>query len=190
MEPGKRHAIDLESVEMRINENSSDDGIECYTRATDQTGDGFLLVVITLVQQSWLGKYSRRGICIDDTFNLTRYSLRLATVIVADQYDMGLPGAYLLSNRMTEDEVYKLFVTIKGKVPNFDPKLFTTDDTNSFYNGFLRAFPSSFCLKVSSVLFFAEVISKEKKPSKWNRNLCPYIHQMSSISARYASDET
>ncbi|KAK5979432.1 hypothetical protein GCK32_004384 [Trichostrongylus colubriformis] len=65
------------------------------------------------------GKYSRHGVCIDDTFNLTRYSLRLATVIVADEYDMGLPGAYLLSHRMTEDEVYQLLVAIKRRSPNY-----------------------------------------------------------------------
>ncbi|KAK6017666.1 hypothetical protein OSTOST_16808 [Ostertagia ostertagi] len=131
-----------------------------YVRPFDESGDGFLLVVITPVQVSWLREYSRRGISLDDTFNLTRYSLRLATVIVADEWDMGLPAAYLLSHRMTEDEVFELFAAIKEKIPDFDPKFFMTDDTNSFFNGFKRAFPDSAAVKLLCCFHVLQAIKR------------------------------
>ncbi|KAK6013668.1 hypothetical protein OSTOST_21013 [Ostertagia ostertagi] len=127
MEPGRKHAFDLQFVEMRINENSEEDGIQRYVHATNETGDGFLLIVITPVQKSWLTRYSRRGISIDDTFNLTRR---------------------LCYFRMTEQEVFELFSVIKKIVPDFDPMLLMTDDTNSFHNGFIRAFPQSAAVKL------------------------------------------
>ncbi|KAK5970908.1 MULE domain-containing protein [Trichostrongylus colubriformis] len=161
--PGRKHAFDIQSVEIRVKEGCEDDGIRRYIHAKDETGDGFLLIVVTPVQKSWLMKYGRRGISIDDTFNLTRYSLRLATVIVADEWDMGLPAAYLLSHRMTEEEVYKFFWEIKEIVPDFDPKLFMTDDTNSFYNGFQRAFPNSGAVKLLCCFHVLQAIKRSCK---------------------------
>ncbi|KAK6060253.1 hypothetical protein COOONC_02093 [Cooperia oncophora] len=99
IEPGRKHELDLKSVEIRVEEGSVDDGIHIYAPAKEESGDGFLLVVVTPVQEARLTRYGRRGVSIDDTFNLTKYSLRLATVIVADEWDMGLPSAYLLSHR-------------------------------------------------------------------------------------------
>ncbi|KAK5967646.1 MULE domain-containing protein [Trichostrongylus colubriformis] len=161
--PGRKHAFDIQSVEMRVNEASEEDGIRRYIPAIDETGDGFLLVVITPVQKSWITRYGRRGISIDDTFNLTRYSLRLATVIVADEWDMGLPAAYLLSYRMTEEEVFKLFSEIKEVAPDFNPKLFMTDDTNSFYNGFQRAFPHAATVKLLCCFHVLQAIKRNCK---------------------------
>ncbi|KAK6051936.1 hypothetical protein COOONC_10558, partial [Cooperia oncophora] len=65
----KKHALDLESVEIRVNEASEEDGIRRYLRATDESEDG-----------------------------------------------------------MTENEVFELFDVIKENMPDFDPKLFMTDE--------------------------------------------------------------
>ncbi|VDN23613.1 unnamed protein product [Cylicostephanus goldi] len=43
---------------------------------------------------------------MDDTFDLTPYSLRLASVVVADEWDMGLPGAFLLSYGLRTNSRY------------------------------------------------------------------------------------
>ena len=51
-----------------------------------------LPVVITPTQLEWLKRYSSRGIAVDDTHNITRYNLKLATVSVADHKDRGLPA--------------------------------------------------------------------------------------------------
>ncbi|KAK6749368.1 hypothetical protein RB195_001779 [Necator americanus] len=101
-------------------------------------------IVINPTQREWLRKYEQRALCVDDTFNLTSYSLRLATVIVANEWDRALPAAYLLSYRMTEVEVGIIFEHVKKLLPSFHTDYFMTDDTNTFWNGFNKVFqPSS-----------------------------------------------
>ncbi|CAJ0594971.1 unnamed protein product [Cylicocyclus nassatus] len=94
IQPGKLHNLDR---------------IHTIAPAHNANGDGFTLVIITPTQRDWLKRYGQRALCVDDTFNLTSYALRLATVVVADEYDRGLPAAYLLSYRMTESETAVLF---------------------------------------------------------------------------------
>lgn len=81
---------------MRVQENAVDDGIRLYV---PNTGEGFVLVNITPIQKAWLQRYGARAIIMDDTFNLITYCLKLATVVVADEWDKGLPAAYLLSHQ-------------------------------------------------------------------------------------------
>ncbi|KAK6741601.1 hypothetical protein RB195_009457 [Necator americanus] len=81
----------------RVDANLQSNGIQFYRPARDASGDGFVQVVINPTQKEWLRKYGQRALCVDDTFNLTSYSLRLATAIVADEWDRALPAAYLLS---------------------------------------------------------------------------------------------
>uniref|UniRef100_A0A183FIC7 Ornithine decarboxylase n=1 Tax=Heligmosomoides polygyrus TaxID=6339 RepID=A0A183FIC7_HELPZ len=70
-----------------------------YIPPVSETGEGFVLVIIMPIQKAWFERYGARAIIIDDTFNLTTYCLSLATVVVVDERDKGLPAAYLLSNR-------------------------------------------------------------------------------------------
>ncbi|VDP17620.1 unnamed protein product [Heligmosomoides polygyrus] len=86
---------------MRVQENAVDDGIRLYVPAVENTGEGFVLVIITTIQKAWLERYGARAIIMDDTFNLTTYCLKLATVVVADEWDKGLPAAYLLSHQIS-----------------------------------------------------------------------------------------
>ncbi|KAK5986918.1 MULE domain-containing protein [Trichostrongylus colubriformis] len=100
---------------------------------------------------------------IDDTFNLTCYSLRLATVVVPDEWDKGLPAAFLLTNRMTEEEAELLFMEIKKMVPSFDPTYFMSDDANAFFNGFRRVFPQSTARKLLCVYHVVKAIERNCK---------------------------
>ncbi|KHJ78359.1 hypothetical protein OESDEN_22020, partial [Oesophagostomum dentatum] len=108
----------------------------------------FLAVIFNPKQREWLGKYGPRALCIDDTFNLTAYSLRLATIIVADEWDRALPAAYLLSYRMTGVEVGMMFTFVKKFLPSFYTDYLMTDDTNTFWNGFKKIFPESTAKKL------------------------------------------
>ncbi|VDP14098.1 unnamed protein product [Heligmosomoides polygyrus] len=143
IDPSRRDDDDIASVEKRVSERNAKDGIKIYYPPVEDKGDGFVIVIITPIQEEWLRKYSRRAVCIDDTFNLTQYTLRLATVVVPDEWDRGLPAAYLLSRRMTEKEIAILFGEIKKVVADFNPKYFMSDDTNSFFNGFIQVFHNS-----------------------------------------------
>ncbi|KAK6031150.1 hypothetical protein OSTOST_02702, partial [Ostertagia ostertagi] len=167
IQPGRRHEKDILSLEMRVRESAEEDGIQLYNPATDESGD----VVITPVQKQWLLKYSARAICIDDTFNLTCYSLRLATIVVVDEWDKGLPAAYLLSNRMTEAESELLFKEVKKVMPAFDPTFFMSDDTNSFYNGFRRVFPNSKAKKLLCVYHILRTVERNCKAKLMDKNL-------------------
>ncbi|KAK6021389.1 hypothetical protein OSTOST_12938, partial [Ostertagia ostertagi] len=173
---------------MRIVDKADDDGIQLYIPAIDESGRGFSLgkrntehstssatVVITPIQKEWLTKYSSRAICIDDTFNLTCYSLRLATVVVCDEWDKGLPAAFLLTNRMTEEETELLFMEIKKLVPSFDPTYFMSDDANSFFNGFRRVFPRSTTRKLLCVYHVVKAIERQCKSKLHDKTLLDSI---------------
>ncbi|KAK6050108.1 hypothetical protein COOONC_12388, partial [Cooperia oncophora] len=104
---------------------------------------GLLEVIITPQQVEWLQKFSHRGISVDDTHNATRYNLKLATVMVLNERDAGVPAAFLLSGTMTSIDVEKLFLEIRNLVPDFNPLQIVTDEAPSFYNGFRSVFPNS-----------------------------------------------
>lgn len=116
-------------------------------------------ISITPTQLQWLKTYSRRGISIDDTHNATKYPMKLATVVVADDLDRGFPAgmlpftsfqrkkflcsAFLLSGTMTAADVQKLFMEIKKLLPEFNPKYIVTDEAPCFFNGYKAVFPLS-----------------------------------------------
>ncbi|KAL6726356.1 hypothetical protein Aduo_008338 [Ancylostoma duodenale] len=61
---------------------------------------------------------------------------------------MGLPAAYLLSHRMTENELVSLFKEIKNLIPDYETSFFTNDDMNYFWNGFHGIFSHSMTKKL------------------------------------------
>ncbi|KAK6037517.1 hypothetical protein COOONC_24978 [Cooperia oncophora] len=146
--PGRRDFNDLTSLEKRISDKSVSDGFRHYAPIVDDTGDGFCLVIINETQREWLADFSQRGIGIDDTFNVSMYKLRLATIIVADHCDRALPAAFMLSFRMSENELVVLFDKVKELVPAFAPEFFMSDDAPSFYNAFRRVFPEAKTRKI------------------------------------------
>ncbi|KAK6033799.1 hypothetical protein COOONC_28696 [Cooperia oncophora] len=135
--PGRRDLNDSTSLEKRIGERNVGDGIRYYAPSLNDTGDGFCLVIIIETQRKWLTDFSQRGIGIDDTFNVSMYKLRLATIIVADHSDRALPAAFMLSFRMSESELVTLFDKVKELVPAFAPN-------------FLRVFPNAHTRKILS----------------------------------------
>ncbi|KAK5973256.1 MULE domain-containing protein, partial [Trichostrongylus colubriformis] len=143
MRPGFRDNDDLTSLRLRAAENNPDDGIRLFEMPEDPSGKGFTLVIITPTQMSWLKRYSSRGISLDDTHGATRYNFKLATVMVADSRDRGLPAAFLLSGTMTAIDVEKLFKEIKVLMPAFNPSHIVTDEAPCFVKGFAAVFPNS-----------------------------------------------
>lgn len=65
--------------------------IRLFQVPDDPTGKGFLIVIITLTMLAWLRKFSHKGVTLDDIFHTTRYNLKLATLMVADDRSRGLP---------------------------------------------------------------------------------------------------
>ncbi|WKY14044.1 hypothetical protein Q1695_004682 [Nippostrongylus brasiliensis] len=116
MRPGWRHEDDVVSMRLRFEENNPADGIRVFEPPRDPSGAGFImgrvvreqfqsktsknLVIITPTMLEWLKRYSSRGVTLDDTFHTTRYNLKLATLMVADERDRGLPGGALSNPAM------------------------------------------------------------------------------------------
>ncbi|VDL71812.1 unnamed protein product [Nippostrongylus brasiliensis] len=69
---------------------------------------------------NWLKKFSCKGVTLSDTFQ-TRYNLKLATLMVTDEKDRGLPAA----------------------MPDFEPSKVVTDGDPCFNNGFRAVFPEA-----------------------------------------------
>lgn len=141
MRPGWRDNDDVVSVRLRYEENNPDDGIKVFELPQDTSGKGFVIVIVTPIMLEWIKKYSSKGITLDDTFHTTRYNLRLATLMVVDERDRGLPGAFLMSGTMTSSDVEKLFTVIRALVPEFEPEKMVTDEAPCFYKGFRAVFP-------------------------------------------------
>nr|CDJ82349.1 Protein Y54G2A.20 [Haemonchus contortus] len=106
MAPGWRHDDDVTSLKLRYEENNPDDGIRYMELPRDPSGK----VIITPLMLNWLMKYSSKGVSLDDTFHTTRYNLRLATLMVSDERDRGLPGAFLISGTMTSTDVERFHI--------------------------------------------------------------------------------
>ncbi|VDL66059.1 unnamed protein product [Nippostrongylus brasiliensis] len=143
MRPGWRHDDDITSVQLRCTENNPDDGIRIFEPPHDPSGAGFLMVIITPTMLDWMKKYSCRGVTLDDTFHTTRYNLKLATLMVTDERDRGLPTAFLLSGTMTSADVRRMFIEIQSLMPEFEPDKIVTDEAPCFYNGFRAVFPQA-----------------------------------------------
>ncbi|WKX95792.1 hypothetical protein Q1695_012334 [Nippostrongylus brasiliensis] len=133
MRLGFRDDNDMRSLQIREEEHNLDDGIRLL-EAEDPSGKGFALI-------EWLQKYSGRGISVD-THEATRYNVKLATVVVADVKDRGLPAAFLLSGTMTTVDVGKFSSRIKEVLPEFDPEQVVTDEAPCFFTGFRTVLPN------------------------------------------------
>ncbi|VDO98040.1 unnamed protein product [Heligmosomoides polygyrus] len=141
---GRTSNNDLESLRNLLNDEAKDFAAVCFEESKDMKGIGFVLVV-------------------DDTFNVTRYPFRLATLLVSDNAGNGFPCGHLLSRKMTSVEVQKLFKLLKDLMPDFDTEFFITDDTNVFYNAFSAMFPSSKTSKLLCSFHIAQTMKRRHK---------------------------
>lgn len=70
-------------------------------------------VIVTPLQLKWIRRYGSRGIVLDDTFNCTPYDVRLATLLVLDNYGRGLPCGFVLSSQMRKEDLLPMFSYIR-----------------------------------------------------------------------------
>ncbi|EYB86495.1 hypothetical protein Y032_0278g1173 [Ancylostoma ceylanicum] len=134
-----------------------------YVKTSHPTGDGFVLAVVTKNGQKYLDRYGYRGLVFDDTFNVTRYSFRLATLLVTDDAGNGFPCGFLLSFRMTSEEIAVLFEVVRDLIPHFDTHYVMTDDCGSFYNGFRKVFPASRAQKILCKFHLGQSVGRKLK---------------------------
>ncbi|KIH68515.1 hypothetical protein ANCDUO_01147 [Ancylostoma duodenale] len=139
MRPGRLHKDDLRSLEIRYHKKTAAHGMRRFDLPTDDKGAGSRLIIITPEQVEILKRYSHRGVSIDNTRCTTRYSLKLTTLMVVDDYGRGLPAGFLLAKRMDKEECVYFFQEVKKVYKEFMPRFFLSDDTNTFWNGWVKS---------------------------------------------------
>ncbi|KAK6021301.1 hypothetical protein OSTOST_13026, partial [Ostertagia ostertagi] len=158
---GRSHSSDLLSMEELL--QREDIAAYEYVKSGDPSGDGFVLALVTTSGKKYLGRHGCKGIVFDDTFNVSRYSFRLATLLVADDGGHGFPCAFVLSFRMTAMEISVLFRIVKDLIPDFDTQFVMTDDCGTFYNAFMDVFPESKARKVLCRFHLSQTVGRKLK---------------------------
>ncbi|KAL6735906.1 hypothetical protein Aduo_006305 [Ancylostoma duodenale] len=59
--------------------------------------------------------------------------------MVVDDYGRGLPAGFLLAKRMDKEECVYFFQEVKKVYKEFMPRFFLSDDTNTFWNGWVKS---------------------------------------------------
>ncbi|VDM81501.1 unnamed protein product [Strongylus vulgaris] len=114
MQPGRLHEDDLQSLILRHQLTVEEDGIRKFELPTTNDGAGFRLIVITPEQAQLIERYSAAGISIDDTHCTTRYNLKLATMMLVDDYGRGVPAGFLFANKMDKEECAFFFEEVRN----------------------------------------------------------------------------
>ncbi|VDP60790.1 unnamed protein product [Heligmosomoides polygyrus] len=89
--------LDLQSLKTLMKDKKEQIAAQSFHEATKPGGDGFILAFITEGGKRYLERYGGRGLVFDDTFNVTQYTFRLATLMVTDDAGNGFPCVFLLS---------------------------------------------------------------------------------------------
>ncbi|RCN45214.1 hypothetical protein ANCCAN_08787, partial [Ancylostoma caninum] len=139
-----------------------------------------------------LGRFGGKGLVFDDTFHVTRYSFRLATLVVANDGGRGYPCCFLISYRMTSEEVAYLYELVKKVIPHFDTRFAMTDDTYVFFNAFMKVFPDSRAQKVLCSFHSTDVdlgkkllgdLFRQSNPTRFERMYAAFITWLTSKEA-------
>ncbi|CAI5444871.1 unnamed protein product [Caenorhabditis angaria] len=140
---GRLHENDLESIKMRYNEQNPKYGLRFLRLPIDKKGTGFILVIMSDLQIIALKKFSHKGVVLDETYNISRYDVRLTTMLVLDENSRGIPCGFLISNCTSTEEMRFFFREVKKVFPEFCPKVMMTDEAGQFWNAYVYEFPQN-----------------------------------------------
>lgn len=83
-----------------------------------------------------LTKFANNIVCIDSTHGMNQYDFHLTSLVVVDEYGAGIPAAFCISNRK-DTNTWSIFfkkITELIDINILQPKVFMSDDDDSFYN--------------------------------------------------------
>lgn len=111
---GRLNGIDLESCFLRFNNlneiSRADENIKfCYYNNLDKIRrlEDVKIVISDPRQMMLLQKHGQRFICVDSTFDITKYDLKLTTIMVIDEFGCGVPVAhYIAAGLKTSDWIF------------------------------------------------------------------------------------
>ena len=143
LDPSRGHTNDAVSVEVWYNrvskvEDPSLNPVLYYKRQEEEesgfNNEDIVLIIANSFQRDMLSKFGNNIVCIDSTHDITEYDFYLTTLVVVDEYGAGVPVAYCISNKKDTKTWIKFFQKLKEHVEMLSPKVFMSDDDNSFYN--------------------------------------------------------
>ena len=79
-------------------------------------------------------KYAQKLVCVDATHGTNSYDFQLVTVLVIDDYDEGIPVAWLISNKESADILRVFFKSIRERCGDPKAEIFTSDDAEAYHN--------------------------------------------------------
>ena len=112
-------------------ENSDHAGVE---------KNDFLLGIQTQFQQDMFVKYAQKLVCVDATHGTNSYDFQLVTVLVIDDYDEGIPVAWLISNKESADILRVFFTSIRERCGDPKAEIFMSDDAEAYHNAWVSSF--------------------------------------------------
>ena len=75
----------------------------------------FLLAIQTEFQKEMFNKYASKLICVDATHGTTAYDFQLITVLVIDDFNEGIPVAWMISNKESTDPLRVFFQSLRER---------------------------------------------------------------------------
>ena len=71
---------------------------------------------------------------------MTAYDFQLVTVLVTDDYNEGIPVAWLISNKEATDALKIFFSSLRERCGEVQTETFMSDDTDAYYNTWVSTF--------------------------------------------------
>ena len=84
--------------------------------------------------------WSIQLVCVDATHGTNVYDFQLITVLVIDDYDEGIPVAWLISNKESADILRVFFARIRERCGDVKTEIFMSDDTEAYHNAWASVF--------------------------------------------------
>ena len=76
-------------------------------------------------------KYAQKLVCEDATHGTNSYDFQLVTVLVINDYNEGIPAAWLISNKESADVLRVFFTSIGERCGDPKAEIFMSDDAEA-----------------------------------------------------------
>lgn len=137
----QKASADADSVLYWVQEMQCEefDPVLCFKRQgekSDYNGveeKDFLLGFQTQFQKEMFEEHANKLICVDATHGTTAYDFQLVTVLVVDDYNEGIPVAWLISNKETTDALKVFFSSLRERCGDIRTEIFMSDDAEAYY---------------------------------------------------------
>ena len=145
-----RHANDLTSLTAWVLEMSTlthnpviifkQQGLKQGHKIDNVSDNDFIIGIQTEFQRDMMRQFGSLTMCIDTTHGTNMYDFNLLTLLVLDEYNEGVPVAWMISNRQDSLILVEFFKAVKEKTGDISPQWFMSDDAEQFFTAWRAVF--------------------------------------------------